>query len=167
VKLKAADDTFPLYRTCADTVKSTREKPAQRLVLKIISRMIKLLHLSTCTKIGGHLSIVTVSGHLDTSRKVGRKVERHFYPFCFQVLRYPFCELISTMREIDCFLILRLRYAVLDEYLVLILSLRAPPWFWTAIWEWESTGGCFYRRSGRLANTSIWRGLCAGMVMYY
>lgn len=43
------------------------------------------------------------------------------------------------MREIDCFLMLRLRYAVLDEYSVLILSLKEPPWIGTAvIWQWDT-----------------------------
>jgi hypothetical protein len=67
---------------------------------------------------------------------------------------------------------LRLRYAVLDEYSVLILSLRERPWSGRVIWEWESLLGsvAFTGVQGswqRLANTSIWRGLCTGMVLLY
>jgi hypothetical protein len=36
---------------------------------------------------------------------------------------------------------LRLRYAVLDEYSVLIHSLRERPWSGRVIWEWESLLG--------------------------
>lgn len=63
----------------------------------------------------------------------------------------------------------RLRYAVLDEYSVLILSLREPPMFWMAIWEWgiSPQGGLFLQalRQGS-DHVDMARALCfAGLVL--
>jgi hypothetical protein len=63
----------------------------------------------------------------------------------------------------------RLRYAVLDEYSVLILSLSEPPIFWMAIWEWgiSPQEGCFYRRLRKVSDhVDMARALgCAGLVL--
>jgi hypothetical protein len=92
VKLKAADGTSPLSRTYADIAKSTRERPAQKLGPKIINLMISSFVVHIPENRLWALLIFTVSGHLDTSRKVGPKVGRRIYPFCL----YRFCDIPSA-----------------------------------------------------------------------
>lgn len=65
VKSKDVDDTFPLYRICADIAKSTRERPAQKLGPKIINPMTNSFTLNMHET--RRWLEITVSRHLDTS----------------------------------------------------------------------------------------------------
>lgn len=91
MKLKAVDDTFLSCPTYADIAKSTRERPAQKRDLKIISQTIKSRCPRNHQNRRSAVDMLGVSGRLDTSRKVGQKVEDASVPFAFM-----FCDIPSA-----------------------------------------------------------------------
>lgn len=168
MKLKAVDDTFLSCPTCADIAKSTRERPAQKRDLKIINQTIK----SRCPRNHqNRRSAVDMHGCLWSLRhftKSRSKSRRRICPVCSYVLRYPFCELISTMRKFVVFnatIALRRSRRIFGSN---TFAKRASN-VWMAIWEWgiSPQEGLFLQALRQVSDHVDMARLCVSRVLYY